>query len=130
MNRINQFHKLFISVAIEVSKMSRCDNAKVGAVIVENNNIVSFGYNGTPCGYCNDCEDSYGVTKKEVLHAESNAILKAKKDLSGCKLYTTMSPCLDCCKLIKQSGIDHVYYISEYKDMTGLNIFKINNTKI
>lgn len=129
MDRKDQFNKAFMSIALEISKLSRCNRAKVGAIIVKDNNIVSYGYNGTPSGYCNDCEEN-GSTKKEVIHAECNAILKSKSDINGADLFVTMSPCVECCKLIKQSGIKHVYFLDEYRDLDGLNLLKINYTKL
>ena len=108
---------VFINIAKEVSTLSYCVRAKVGCVIVKDGNIISFGYNGTPSGMDNCCEESIDsklVTKFEVLHAESNSILKAAKtgfSTEGATMYCTLSPCRDCSKLILQSGIKKVVYL-------------------
>jgi len=130
MNRQQQIIKTYLKIAKTISELSRCNKAKVGAVIVNDNNIVAYGYNGTPSGYCNTCEDENNKTFKEVIHAETNAILKAGRLTVGADLYLTLSPCIDCCKLIKQSGIKHVYFLTAYKDLSGLEKFKIPYTKI
>jgi dCMP deaminase len=96
---------------------------------VKNGNIISFGYNGTPRGFCNECEEN-DVTKDEVIHAEMNAILKAGNDASGAILYVTMSPCVECAKIIKQSGIRLVVYKELYRNLDGLNKLKINHKQI
>lgn len=110
-------HNLYIDIAERVALESYCEKAKVGAILVKNKNIISMGYNGTPSGMNNQCEIDE-VTKPEVLHAESNAILKCAKDGSsanGAVLYCTMTPCIECAKLIIQAGIEHVYYAREWK---------------
>jgi dCMP deaminase len=128
--RKKQFNIIYINIAKEIAKLSRCKRAKVGAVIVKDKNIISYGYNGTPCGFCNKCEDKNGNTKNEVIHAEANAIIKAGTNAFGADIYLTLSPCIDCCKLIKQSGIKKVYFLKEYRDLTGLKKFKIYYEKI
>jgi dCMP deaminase len=124
-NRKMQLNQIYMNIAIEVSKMSRCNRAKVGALLVKNNNIISYGFNGTPAGFCNDCEEN-GITKKEVIHAEANAILKAGVKSFNSDLYLTLSPCVDCCKLIKQAGIKNIYIKEFYHDTTGLNKLKLD----
>jgi len=120
-----ELDSVYMGIAHEVSILSKCNRKKVGAVIVKDNNILSFGYNGTPSGMCNDCEEN-NTTKWYVLHAESNAILKiAKSTLSseGSTLYCTLSPCDECCKLIMQSGITRVIYEDVYEKSTkGLDL--------
>jgi dCMP deaminase len=109
-------------IAREVAQLSYCERLKVGAIIVKNNNILSFGYNGTPRGFDNRCEVG-DVTRPEVLHAESNAILKCAKDGLSCEgatLYLTVSPCQECCKLIIQAGIRQVFYQQVFRDVNGL----------
>lgn len=128
--RKKQFKIVYINIAKEFSSLSRCKRAKVGAIIVKDKNIISYGYNGTPCGFDNDCEDKNGNTKPEVIHAETNAILKAGKKALGADLYVTLSPCIECCKLIKQSGIKKVYYLNNYRDLTGLKKLKIQYEQI
>ena len=129
MNRQKQFNNVYMNIAQEVSSLSRCTRSKVGVVIIKDKNIVSYGYNGTPAGFDNTCEID-NKTLETVLHAEANAIIKAGKLAFGADLYTTMSPCLECCKLIKQAGISKVYYKEEYRDKKGLTLLKINNEQI
>jgi dCMP deaminase len=98
----------------------------VGAIIVKDGNIISFGYNGTPSGTPNKCEEN-DVTYSYVLHAESNAITKACKSpisTEGATMYLTHSCCLECAKLIIQSGIKKVYYLQDYRDKSGINLLK------
>jgi len=110
---------VFINIAKEVGTLSHCTRSKVGAVLVKEGNVISFGYNGTPAGMDNGCEEN-NVTKDEVIHAEMNAILKAAKSgnaVDGSTLYLSLSPCQNCCKLIIQSGIKRVVYLEEYRDL-------------
>jgi len=126
-----------LEVAKTYSKLSSARRMKVGAVIVKDNRIISIGYNGMPSGWDNNCEDEiksgntgYGKklkTKKEVLHAESNAITKVAKSTEsaeGAVLYTTCAPCIDCAKLIHQAGIKRVVYGHEYKSNEGLTFLE------
>lgn len=121
-------HISYLMMADAWSSNSCCCRKKVGALIVKDDMIISDGYNGTPTGFPNDCEDPNGNTHWYVLHAEANAITKLAKNgssgASGSTLYVTMSPCRDCSKLIIQSGIKRVFYKEEYRDNTGLNILK------
>lgn len=121
---MSKYDLLFLKIAKEFSKMSYAKRKQVGAVIVKDNSIISDGYNGTPMGYCNECEDSNGNTLWYVLHAEANAILKTSKNNNSCKdstLYVTLSPCKECSKLIIQSGIKRVVYSEKYRDTSGLD---------
>ena len=114
-------------MALEWAKLSHCNKEKSWAIIVKNGMIISDGYNGTPSGFDNCCEDENGETYWFVLHAEANAILKTASsthDCSGATLYLTMSPCKDCSKLILQSGIKRLVYINEYKDLSGVDFLK------
>ena len=114
-------------MAEEWSKLSHCKRRQVGALIVKDKMIISDGYNGTPTGFENPCEDEDNYTKWYVLHAEANAILKVASSTQSCKgstLYLTLSPCRECSKLIHQAGIIRVVYINEYKDRTGLDFLK------
>ena len=114
-------------MALEWAKLSHCNRKKVGAIIVKNKMIISDGYNGTPSGFENSCEDSSGDTYWYVLHAEANAILKTAKSTHNCKnatLYLTMSPCKECSKLIHQSGITRLVYINQYKDISGIEFLE------
>lgn len=117
---------VFINIAKETSTLSHCVRSKVGAVLVKNGNIISFGYNGTPAGMDNTCEKD-NVTLSHVIHAECNAILKAAKtgnSVDNSTLYLTLSPCLDCSKLILQSGIKRVVYLNSYRNLEGVNFLK------
>lgn len=119
--------RVFVNIAKEVSTLSYCVRSKVGAVIVIDGNIVSFGYNGSPKGMMNCCEDQNNLTFPYVIHAESNAIIKAAKSgmsMKGGTLYLTLSPCLDCSKLILQSEIKRVVYLEEYRDKSGIEFLK------
>ena len=110
-------------MALEWAKLSHCQRKQVGALIVKDRMIISDGYNGTPSGFENKCEDDHGETKWYVLHAEANAILKVASSTHNCKnatLYITLSPCRDCSKLIHQAGIKRVVYIYPYSDELGL----------
>ena len=111
-------------MAAEWAKLSHCKRKQVGSLIVKDNMIISDGYNGTPSGYTNSCEDETGETHWYVLHAEANAILKVARSTQsaeGATLYITLSPCKECSKLIIQSGIKRVVYLNEYKDRSGLD---------
>ena len=114
-------------MALEWSQLSYCNRRKVGALIVKDKMIISDGYNGTPSGFENICEDDEGYTKWYVLHAEANAILKVASSNQTCKgatLYITMYPCQGCSKLIHQAGIKRLVYINEYKDTSGIDFLK------
>jgi len=118
-----KFDKAYLRIAAEWGKLSHCKRRQVGALIVKDRMIISDGYNGTPTGFENCCEDEEGLTKWYVLHAEANAILKVAGSTQSCKeatLYITMSPCKDCSKLIHQAGIKRVVYQQGYKDDSGL----------
>jgi dCMP deaminase len=148
---------IYMQVAYQFAKLSYAERRKVGCVIVKDKQVISFGYNGTPHGFENECEmvettywdnpdnaellEDNGwtlsndnsccahrhVTKREVLHAESNAIMKVAKSTMSCEgadLYTTTCPCFDCAKLIIQAGIKKVYYTEDYRDMSGVELLK------
>ena len=114
-------------MAQEWAKLSHCERKQVGALIVKDKMIISDGYNGTPSGFENVCEDDENYTKWYVLHAEANAILKVAASTQSCKgatLYITLSPCKECSKLIHQSGLIRVVYSKAYKDTSGLDFLK------
>ena len=114
-------------VALEWGNLSHCERKKVGAIIVKNKMIISDGFNGTPSGFDNNCEDENGDTNWYVLHAEANAILKVAKSTNSClgaTLYLTLSPCKECAKLIHQSGIKRLVYSKQYKDISGLKFLE------
>jgi dCMP deaminase len=122
-----RYDKAYLRMALEWGKLSHCKRKQVGALIVKDRMIISDGFNGTPTGFENPCEDEDNYTKWYVLHAEANAILKVASSTQSCKgstLYLTLSPCRECSKLIHQAGIIRVVYINEYKDRTGLEFLK------
>ena len=109
------------------ARNSDCTRRQVGALLVKDNMIISDGYNGTPAGFENICEDENGVTKPYVLHAEANAITKVAKsgnNSCGATLYVTASPCLECSKLIIQAGIRRVVYKDEYRLTDGVDLLR------
>jgi dCMP deaminase len=122
-----RYDRAYLKMAVEWAALSHCTRKKVGALLVRDNMIISDGYNGTPSGFPNPCEDANGDTHWYVLHAEANAILKIARsanDAKGSTLYITLSPCKECCKLILQAGIRRMVYIQEYKDTTGLDFLR------
>ena len=117
----------YLRMAVEWSKLSYCKRKQVGALIVKDKMIISDGYNGTPTGFENVCEDEEGDTKWYVLHAEANAILKVAASTQSCKgatLYITMSPCQQCSKLIHQAGITRLVYYHGFKDDSGIKFLE------
>ena len=120
----NKYDKAYLRIASEWSKLSYCQRKQVGAIIVRDRMIISDGYNGTPSGFENCCEDDDGFTKWYVLHAEANAISKVARSTQSCEnatLYITLSPCKECSKLIHQSGIKRVVFQHDYKDTSGID---------
>ena len=145
---------IYMQMAYQIAKLSYAQRRRVGCVIVKDTQIISTGYNGTPHQFQNDCEEvqvrtidnpdhriiledkgydcddvccSKVVTKREVLHAESNALAKISKSTlssDGADLYTTTCPCFDCAKLIIQSGIKRVFFSEDYRDMSGVELLK------
>ena len=117
----------YLRMAKEWSTLSYCERRQVGALIVKDKMIISDGYNGTPTGFENICEDDEGYTKWYVLHAEANAISKVASSTQSCEgatLYITMSPCQQCSKLIHQAGIRRLVYHEEYKDNSGVKFLE------
>ena len=128
-----RYDQAYLKMAKEWSKLSHCERKQVGALIVKGKMIISDGYNGTPTGFDNCCEDDDGSTKWHVLHAEANAILKVASSTQACQgatLYITLSPCKDCSKLIHQSGIRRVVYAKAYKDESGIDFLRKANIEI
>ena len=114
-----------MEMAMTISKLSKAERKQVGCVLVKDNNILSVGFNGTPVGWDNTCEGEDGKTLPEVLHAESNAIAKVAKSTQsteGASAYITLSPCVDCAKLLIQAGIVEVFYKERYNDTEGLSL--------
>jgi dCMP deaminase len=121
--KINKYDKAYLRIAREWGQLSWCKRKKVGAIIVKDRMIISDGYNGTPSGFENHCEDPEGLTLWYVLHAEANAILKVARSTQSCEgatLYITLSPCKECSKLIHQAGIKRVVYQTGYRDDSGI----------
>ena len=117
----------YLKMALEWAKLSHCKRKQVGALIVKDRMIISDGFNGTPSGFDNNCEDDNGDTNWYVLHAEANAILKVAKSTNSClgaTLYLSLSPCKECAKLIHQSGIKRLVYYKQYKDISGLKFLE------
>ncbi len=117
----------YLKMAQEWGNLSYCERKKVGALIVKDRMIISDGFNGTPTGFENICEDEGGYTKWYVLHAEANAISKvaaSTQSCAGATLYVTLSPCRECSKLIHQAGIKRIVYIHQYSDTSGIDFLK------
>ena len=122
-----KYDEAYLKIAREWGKLSYCKRRQVGAIIVKNNMIISDGYNGSPTGFNNKCEDENGETYWYVLHAEANAILKTAKSNHNCSnatLYLTLSPCRECSKLVHQAGIKRVVYQNAYKDDSGIKFLE------
>lgn len=127
-----KFRNAYMKVAETFAELSSAKRLHVGAIVVKDDRIISIGYNGMPSGWTNECENYFGldlkgnptlVTKPEVLHAETNAIAKLARSTEsglGATLFVTHSPCLDCAKLVYQSGINSVYYRNSYRDTAGV----------
>ena len=123
----------YLSMARIWAQNSYCRRRQVGALLVKDKMIISDGYNGTPSGFENDCEDENGSTKPFVLHAEANAITKVARSNNsseGATLYVTSSPCIECAKLIIQSGIRRVVYCENYRTDEGLQLLKRANIEV
>lgn len=132
-----KFKQAYMRTAQTFAELSSAQRLKVGAIVVKDDRIISIGYNGMPAGWSNVCEDvsEDGTlkTKPEVLHAESNAIAKlAKSNESGdgASLFVTHSPCLECAKLIYQTGIRRVFYGKEYRDNAGLTFLQASGVEL
>lgn len=122
---------MYLDICSRIAQMSHAKRAKVGALLVKDNNIISMGWNGTPSGFDNECEitnvDGGLMTKPEVLHAESNCITKVAQSTQSSlnsTMYITISPCIDCAKLIAQSGVKRVVYKNFYKDKKSLDFLR------
>lgn len=126
-NKQLELDKRYMRMAAIWAENSYCVRRKVGALIVKDKMIISDGYNGTPAGFENICENDEGFTKPYVLHAEANAITKiarSNNNSNGATLYVTTSPCIECAKLIIQAGIIRVVYGEEYHIMDGIELLK------
>jgi dCMP deaminase len=122
-----RYDEAYMRMAAEWAQLSHCNRKQVGALIVKDRMIIADGFNGTPTGFPNTCENADGETNWYVLHAEANAITKLARSNNssvGATLYITMSPCRECSKLIHQAGISRVVYRDEYKDPQGLDFLR------
>ena len=120
-------------MAREWAKLSHCQRKQVGALIVKDRMIIADGFNGSPTGFPNPCEDPSGTTYWYVLHAEANAITKlarSNNSAEGATLYITLSPCRECAKLIHQAGITRVVYLDAYKDTSGLEFLQAAGVRV
>lgn len=124
---MEKFDLSYLQMASVWAQNSYCKRRQVGALLVKDRMIISDGYNGTPSGFENNCEDENGATKPYVLHAEANAITKVAKSgnsSEGSTLYVTASPCIECAKLIIQAGIKRVVYRDAYRLTDGIDLLK------
>ena len=129
----NKYVEAHMKVAETYAQLSTAKRLQVGAIVVKDNRVISIGYNGMPSGWSNECEDVDFKTKPEVLHAETNAIAKlARSNESGLDaiMFITHAPCLDCAKLIYQSGISKVYYRNQYRSSDGVEFLKKGNVEV
>ncbi len=129
----DKFKLLYMDIADRVSLCSSANRLKVGCICVQNNRIISIGYNGTPSGWDNCCEDENNNTKEEVIHAEQNMLAKLCRSTDsseGSSVFITHSPCLNCSKIIYQAGIKEVYYRNEYRIKDGINFLEKCGIKI
>ena len=129
----HQFDIRYLQMARIWATNSYCKRRQVGALIVKDRMVISDGYNGTPSGFENECEDDNDTTKPYVLHAEANAITKVAKSNNsseGATLYITASPCMECAKLIIQAGIIRVVYSDKYRNVEGIELLERANIKV
>lgn len=129
-----KFIDLYLRIAKECSQMSYAQRLKVGAVLVKDDNILSFSWNGTPAGWDNTCEDENNVTKDEVIHAEENVIAKAAKyggvGTQGSTMFITHAPCSKCARGMIQAGVSAVYYLDEYRGTQGIDFLKRGGVQV
>lgn len=126
-NKQERLDRVYLKMAREWSENSYCKRSRVGCLVVKNKTIISDGYNGTPSGFPNKCEDENNVTLPTVLHAEANAITKLAKSnnsAEGATLYVTLSPCFECAKMIIQAGIVRVVYLEQYRKTESFDLFE------
>lgn len=136
----DRFIKYYMDIAKRTSELSYAERLKVGAIIVKDDRIISIGFNGTPSGWTNECEDTFAdghatwsKTKPEVIHAEANAIAKLAKSPEsgvGSMLFLTHSPCMQCAKQIYTAGIEEVIYKEEYRDCSGVEFLRKCGIKV
>jgi len=127
MCKSSKWQELYMDTAVRISQLSSAKRLQVGAIAVKNNRIISIGYNGTPSGWNNECEDENFKTKSEVIHAEQNLVAKiasSHESGKGAEIYITHSPCMNCAKLIYASGIAKVYYKHKYRSEDGIHFLE------
>ena len=132
-NKQTLLDRRYLRMALIWAENSYCRRRKVGALVVKDKMIISDGYNGTPSGFENVCEDDNNVTKPYVLHAEANAITKlarSSNNSDGATLYVTASPCIECSKLIIQAGIKRVIYAEQYRLNDGIDLLRRANIEV
>lgn len=132
-NKQHEIDKRYLRMAAIWAENSYCQRRKVGALIVKDQMIISDGYNGTPAGFENVCEDEHNITKPYVLHAEANAITKvaaSSNSSKGATIYITSAPCIECAKLIIQSGIRRVVFSEKYRTEEGCDLLKRANVEL
>jgi dCMP deaminase len=123
----DKFKKYYMSIAELTAELSHCTRKKVGCIVVKNDRIISIGYNGTVSGDSNNDVDEYGNTLPEIFHAEANAISKLCRSVEsseGCLVFVTLSPCLECSKILYNAGIVGVYYQEDYRNLDGIEFLK------
>ena len=136
-----RFKSLYMDIAFRTAKMSRAVRLNVGSIIVKDDRIISYSWNGTPAGWDNNCENKEEladgsiklVTKPEVLHAESNALMKLAKNgggANGASIFITHAPCIECAKMIYQAGITEVYYSIDYRSRDGIEFLQKCNVPV
>jgi len=128
-----KFVQSYMEAAEVFAKLSYAKRLQVGAIVVKDDRIISIGYNGTPAGWDNVCEDESNKTKPEVIHAEANSIAKLAKSQEsgdGSIMFITHAPCIECSKLIYTSGIKKVYFKNIYRDSSGLDFLKKCNVEV
>lgn len=132
-HNMDKWQKAYMTTAETFGALSSAKRLKVGAIIVRDNRILSIGYNGMPSGWTNICEDDNNATKKEVLHAESNCLMKLARSSEsglGADIYITHAPCMECAKLVYGAGISRVFYRTEYKNTDGTNFLSACNVEV
>jgi dCMP deaminase len=132
-HNMDKWQKAYMTTAETFGALSSAKRLKVGAIIVRDNRILSIGYNGMPSGWTNICEDDNNATKKEVLHAESNCLMKLERSSEsglGADIYITHAPCMECAKLVYGAGISRVFYRTEYKNTDGTNFLSACNVEV
>ena len=133
MTKQEQFDKRYMEMALIWAQNSYCKRRQVGAILVKDQMIISDGYNGTPSGFENNCEDDNNTSLPYVLHAEANAITKVARSSNnseGATLYVTASPCIECAKLIIQAGIKRVVYHEEYRITDGIDLLRLAGVEV